>query len=68
MNEGGWRTAMPRQHKLFSISGLRYLDGLDGYILREVTILARYCAIWHVSDRQAIELGFAERYAQRHPR
>lgn len=51
--------------KLRNISNL---SSLDQYILREVAILARYCAIWHVSDREAIQRGFAQRYAQRHPR
>lgn len=43
-------------------------SSLDLYILREVAVLYRFCRRWHVSDREAIRLGFAQRYARRHPR
>lgn len=44
------------------------INDLDMYILREAMVLLRYCLRWNLSDRQAIELGFAQRYAERHPR
>lgn len=40
----------------------------DLYILREARVLARFCRRWRLQDWEAIQIGFAVKYAERHRR